>query len=378
MESPHDIYRKDKPAAIAPTSRRGSSESPESATGASQTPSGPGANKDFYHRGHRRRHKHSNEHSTSRLVSLVLLAIAIVYAMAWVAILAKKHPKGRKLAEEPPAPAAASATNAAQEVSAPTGFDMASRIAAWKRIPDAILEAQAFADRGDYAEASRRVEAALEQCPQALRLKMLLARIHYQREDYTHAAEILMELLEANPDDFAARTLLASVFAHQADWENALTVAKWILDANPSSTPAHDIAAQAYLATDRKALAIPHLKKIVTLEKDNIVAQNKLGRAYADLGEYVKAIQVFNDVLAQNDNDATTFYNLAACYARQGLAEDAATVLSRAAPRFGNQFVAAWVQNPEFENIRSNRIITALIENLSLPPGNGSATNSAR
>lgn len=288
----------------------------------------------------------------------MLLFAFVAYAVSLAFVLKKQKRLERSFdAQTMPA-----ATNIAEQAALPS-VAVADRIAAWTRISDAVLEARTLADRGDFEQAEQRIRRALEDCPQSLRLQTTLAQLYISRQKHAAAEPLLVNILEVNPDDLKVRAMLASVLAAQTNWAAALRTAQWILDTDPSSSVAHEIAADAYLATDRVALAVPHLKKLVSLQRKNVVAQNKLGRAYATLGDYAKAIQTFNDVLAQNANDATAHYNLAACYAQQGLTEQAAEVLSRAAARFGENFVAAWIVHPDFDTIRTNRIIIALLEN---------------
>ena len=96
------------------------------------------------------------------------------------------------------------------------------------------------------------------------------------------------------------------------------------------------------------------------MARDNIVAQNKLGVAYSQLGEYVKAIQLFNGVLEKNAADSTTYYNLAVCYAKQSMADQAVETLARAQALFPKDFVNTWAKSRDFDPIRNDPLFVAL------------------
>lgn len=387
MEPFHDIYRKEEPLFLlrrrkkrpselgepkpeAPAKATQSGVPPARATqsGASTAATQPGTapRKDFYHRHrHSRRRPGSDENIGSKKLWIILSVVFVVYAaFLGVTLLRslRKHASAPVAAPKEPGAEAAATTNAATVAQAEDAARVIKdRIAAWNQVPDAIVGAQTLADRGHLDKAEERLKLAIEACPKTARLKLRLAQLYMEQKDYAAAAPLLLEVLETNPDDSGARMLLGNVYESQTNHPAALSVATWILATEPNSIAAHQMAANAYLNTDRKGLAIQHLKRVVAMERDNIVAQNRLGVTYAELGEYVKAIQVFNEALAHNSTDSVTYYNLAACYARQGMAEQTTEVLSRAIGLFGDKFVAAWVRNPEFDNVREDRLFAALV-----------------
>ena len=55
-----------------------------------------------------------------------------------------------------------------------------------------------------------------------------------------------------------------------------------------------------------------------------------------------------------------TYYNLAVCYAKMSDANQAVETLTRATSLFGRDFVRSWLQSPDFDNIRNERIFLAL------------------
>lgn len=253
-----------------------------------------------------------------------------------------------------------SATPTDATAKAETHFKIADKIADWNRVPDSLLDAQSLLDQGLIEQAGTKLERALEDTPRVSRLQIKLSQVLIQKKQYDKANTLLMDVLESNPENTTARLMLASVLDRQTNYPAALAVAKWILETDPNSIEANEIAANAYLNTNRKGLAASHLRKIVILQRDNPIAQNKLAVTYTQMGEYVKAIQLFNEVLSNNKADSMTYYNLAVCYAKIPDADQAVETLTRAMSLFGKDFVNIWVQSPDFDNIRNESIFVAL------------------
>ena len=380
MEPNHDIYRKEDPPPFKKRRRRSSSEGQSSGNIPSPSPRPDSAPRDEKtirienwgaltpQRQHRSRTTRSAD-QTSRLLWIALVTVFGIY----VVFLAVSVLRGKK-----PAPAAdgqAQTAGSTQAVAVSTGVTagaeaplrIASKIADWNLVPDSLLAAQLLLDQGSVEQAEAKLEHALEITPRVSRLQTKLSQVLIQQKRYDKAKTLLIDVLETNPEDITARLMLADVLDHQTNYPAALAVAKWILETEPNSIEANEIAANAYLNTDRKGLAVTHLRRIVGLQRDNPFAQNKLAVTYTQMGEYVKAIQLFNEVLANNTADSMTYYNLAVCYAKMSDADQAVETLTRAMSLFGRDFVNIWIQSPDFDKIRNETIFTALQTSESKP-----------
>ena len=373
MEPNHDIYRKEDLPRFKKRRRRSSSASqpsvgvpvpgPRPEPGPKDTrsmrienwePTLPQTNH------HSRAGRHAERRS--RLLWTVLIGIFAVYAVFLMisVVRGKKHVSA--VVNQ------ASATNQGQadivatdlQVAVEIPFRISDKIANWNRVPDTLIDAQSLADQGQVQEAQSKLERALENTPRVSRLQIKLAQLLIQNKRYDKARSLLVDVLESNPEDTTARMMLARVLDHQTNYPASLAVAKWILETDPNSIDANEIAANAYLNTDRKGLAVSHLRKIVLIERDNPFAKNKLAMTYTQMGEHVKAIQLFSELLADNTADSMTYYNLAVCYAKMSDANQAVETLTRATSLFGRDFVRSWLQSPDFDNIRNERIFLAL------------------
>lgn len=376
MEPFHDIYRKEDPPVFLSRRKRRiqDSDGPDPSKGTNpqnkDSRPEPWARHRTSERTESRVHRSRRHHSQhGNLASRILWTGAAVVVIAYVFVLAASVLRGDKKSKKS-SPVATASVAAAVTPSSNAVAEAASiqeRIAAWNRLPDAVLQAQTQQDRGLLDDAEAALKKALETSPNALAIQSRLARLYIEQKKCAQASELLVRVLDANPDDVPARLLLATCYDSQTNYAASLAVANWVLDVDPGSILANRIAADAYLNTDRTALAIPHLKKLVSLERENIVAQNKLGVAYSVMGEYVKAIQLFQGVLDKNAADSTTYYNLAVCYAKQSMTDQAVETLARAQALFPRDFVNTWMQSRDFDPIRNDPLFAALVSQSTKP-----------
>ncbi|HNR93814.1 MAG TPA: tetratricopeptide repeat protein [Kiritimatiellia bacterium] len=233
-----------------------------------------------------------------------------------------------------------------------------------------VLDAAAQqAEGGDRALAAERLRAQLAAAPDNVSLKLGLARLLLDEGNRSEAITILVECLRTSPGQHETRLLLAESLLAEKAYEPAAQMAEWILDEDNYNTRAHDIAASAYMLNGSAAAAIPHLRRMATLERDDTAIQNRLAQAHMRAGEFSKAQEIFQDILEIDPDNSVTYYNLAACYALQNLPEQSAQVLTNALRKFDSTFVASWLQGADFDTVRTNESFTVLLT--GLPETNG-------
>jgi Flp pilus assembly protein TadD len=214
-------------------------------------------------------------------------------------------------------------------------------------------------------EAAKRLEQALVNAPDDHALKSALAMVYVQQKRNAEARDLLLNIIETNPDDLEARLALANVFLAQKHFQPALEIAQWILGEDPYSMQAHSIAADAYLNTDRTGWALPHLRKITSLDRDNVPARSRLALAYAQLKEYSKATDILNQLLKEGHADSSIYFNLAICLAQQGKAGPTIDTLKQARDLYGKSFVYSWIPSNKFDPIRQNQAFVAFAREIS-------------
>ncbi|NCC51660.1 MAG: tetratricopeptide repeat protein [Spartobacteria bacterium] len=202
------------------------------------------------------------------------------------------------------------------------------------------------------AKALARLIALYENFPDDLEVKITLARAYIAQKNYPEAVLLLYDTLKATPGNQEARIMLADILLEQNQYQEALAITTWVLDTNPYSIPANSIAADAYLAMDKPSWSIPFLRRIIAQDRENFSALNRIAKAYADMGEYQKAVLEFTRMMDMNVADSVTYCNLAICYAQQMKADKAVIILDQAANMYGYSFVRSWLEQKEFDPIR--------------------------
>lgn len=182
----------------------------------------------------------------------------------------------------------------------------------------------------------------------------MLADANMQEENYVAAIEHFKELLKRNPDNLDARLELAEALFALEQFEEAKVVAEWALDLDPESLQALNMAADCYMKAGEIQVAIKLYREILAKNPNDEKTRGKLGMAYYHSGEYRRAIRYLDKMVREGTDNSLVYYNLAACYARQGIVEKAIETLKRAERKFGSSFVRTWVQGEDFKELRDS------------------------
>lgn len=226
----------------------------------------------------------------------------------------------------------------------------------------AIEEAERLLKDRLVTQAERSLTLTLTQAPDVAEVHLMLAKVYVEKAEYNKAKESLRNVLEREPGNTKARILLATILSSQGNYEASLAVAHWILKEDPYRVEAHRVASKAYLNTERPALAIPHLRRIVNLAGDDILAENTLAMAYCRTGFYDKATQLLVRGLERDRSNSVTYYNLSICYAYQHRTEELIETLDEAITGFGKSFVQTWLESRDYDAVREDPKFNAFLE----------------
>jgi len=240
----------------------------------------------------------------------------------------------------------------------------------WRASRKALDVASALQKEEQLGAAATRLEKLLQQGVKFNPVRLQLAEIYFQQKRFTESAQAALKVLSTEPDRLPARILLARSLLSSKQWEAALAAAKWALADDPYNTDAHDIAARAYIGMQQPGWALPHLRKLATLLRDDPGISGRLAETYMMLGEYQQAASILSDMLQNDRPDSTTYYHLAVCLARSGEPHQAAEILVRAAERFGSGFVSAWLHTDDLSAVRNDPLVRRFLQ-----PTVGSTTN---
>lgn len=320
----------------------------------------------------RRRRQNKRMSTPNKMLLLLLTVILLVYLVVLGVTLYRGH-SGRQapIAAEPAAPAStgaggeAAADRSPEEISLlddagdlgePEVFstveDIKGNIDRWRSAAESLREVRPMLERGNIDRAIEALERTLDRSPNLISAKMTLADLYTQRERHDEARKLYIKVLDANPQTEGARLKLARSLQTLRDYEAALAMALWLLEEDPLREEPNHIAAMAYMAMNEVADAVPHFRRQLSINRENVRAQHNLGVAYSRLGDHRRAANLFQDVLASDPGNAIAYYNLAVSFVKQDQADDAVEVLTDAAERFGLRFVSAWLRSRDFDPIR--------------------------
>lgn len=361
---PKDIYHQEIPPPLARRRRLfggppRSSLDPASAVpppGATRPGQGlrhdPGLHHDHRVRLRRRRSDHTPQAvSFNRVLWVSVAGLVLMYfgALGFLSLRARRAHHA-----PPPAPAPAAAAVSPSATAAPPLESIADDIQNWRKAQKLAEEGAGLADQQKLQEARERLRAALELDPHHAYAQTEMARVLFREKSFAEAEGLLRSALAAAPDAALPRLTLANAYLAGSYYSNALAVARWILEDDPYAVEAHGVAANALLGMDDPAQAIAHLRRLVTLNRDDLAAQNNLGVTLMKVQDFKTAQATFREILRSDANNSVAFYNLAVCHAKQGNVVDAVDTLSTASEKFGSGFVLTWTQSGDFDSIRSD------------------------
>ena len=192
-------------------------------------------------------------------------------------------------------------------------------------LPPLLAHADAAFRDGDYREAQRTYERALEIEPGH---ELSVARLGtcYLKNRLVRKAQGLLEAhLETHPGDLASRLVLARSLIQQGELERAAMALRTVARANPDNLLAHynlgfvDYRLRIYDEAE------DHLKRTVTLRPDHPEANYTLGLVYLAQARYDEAIASLERTVEINPHHVGARFNLANACARAGRIEEAET-----------------------------------------------------
>jgi Flp pilus assembly protein TadD len=394
MQKHNDIYRKENP--LLPKRRRGRHASREEAAGAvfpasssstsrRERPPMPVGNVDgrtdthYRPRSNRRRRKQQGLSWPNKLLFGGMAALLLGY----VAVLAYSTIKNRNTPEAQPAVAVAEpvtedtpATRVEEGDAALVDTKPSERVDAldrereafireavtrWKDALSHVERSRTARERGaDLTSVAERLEETLVNSPSLLDVQAELADVYVELKRYDDAYAMYVSILESNPQDYEVRLKLAQVLAGMQQHRAALAMAQWLLEADAFAEQPNYVAALALLQLGQVNEAITHLRRLVSLNRENLIYRNYLAVALMRLGQHEQAETVLRDVLAEDPSNSVVYYNLAVSYAQQENAQAAVDMLQSAAQQFGMPFVMAWFESRELDPIRDTPAFQAL------------------
>lgn len=178
---------------------------------------------------------------------------------------------------------------------------------------------------GDYVEAQKAYEQAVQLDPEQPRSTANLATCYLKNRATRKAQELLLGFLDRHPDEAAARMVLARVYVRQGELGPAAGALRQVLRTHPDFVMAHYnlgfVAYRSRLYDEAEA----HLKRSVELKPDLPDGHYTLGLTYMALKRYPEAIASLERAVQVDPKHVGARFNLANACARAGRMKDAET-----------------------------------------------------
>ena len=174
-----------------------------------------------------------------------------------------------------------------------------------------------------YEEAARRLEQALEACPERSALLLEISQAHAYRRDLDAAVRAAQQFLEQQPDSVPGRLAVANAYFLAQRLPEARQSAENALKIEPANPTALKIKANAEYLLGRFERAEEVFLALLDAHPDDEEAAYMLGRVYYQEGRLDHAIGLFQRVLRINPFSYKAHDNLGLCYQARNEPESA-------------------------------------------------------
>lgn len=152
-----------------------------------------------------------------------------------------------------------------------------------------------------------------------------------QLEQYNHQAGAawFRQALEANPRLVTARFNLAVALLNLQDLDAARREAEIAVQAEPERPQPHYILGLIAKNQNRTEDAVASLKKVLTIDPNDVGANVNLGQIYVSQRKYDEAVKVFRLALDAEPYNATAMYTLATALLRTDARAEGQSLITR-------------------------------------------------
>lgn len=203
---------------------------------------------------------------------------------------------------------------------------------------DALLGlGRVLLQQGDAAEAERKFMAALRLNPDSLGAYLALADLYAKAESYREAVKVLSAGVKAagrlKSDGATRASLLYQIGEFKLrlkELKAALGFFQEAVEAMPQDPELRAKIGDALSSEGHHGEAEPFYQAAMEMDPDKVHYFNRLGIAYRRQGKFEKALELYQRVQAQRNEDENLQYNMARCYYDMKQDKEAARHLVRA------------------------------------------------
>ncbi len=168
--------------------------------------------------------------------------------------------------------------------------------------------------------ASSEMKKQIEESPDDIRYILFESSLYNEAKMYDEAIILLKKAVELSPKKQQIYFELATSYMNKKDYENSVSVLKTAFDLDPLYGDARKIYAMALIMSAREKEGENLLKEKYGTE---ILADERLVRAYIERGNYYKVAAILEKFVEQNPDNAQYQLRLGASYLQIGQREKA-------------------------------------------------------
>ncbi|MBU2219245.1 O-antigen ligase family protein, partial [Patescibacteria group bacterium] len=162
-----------------------------------------------------------------------------------------------------------------------------------------------------FDSSSSEMKKQIEQAPDDIRYMIFLGALYNKGRQYNQAIEILQKAIELSPKKQQLYFEIGSSYLNIKEYKKAVEVLKTAFDLDPTFDDARKIYAAALIFDGQEEEASGILKEAFGTD---IIPDERLIRAYVEIGNFYKVVAIWESLIEQNPNNAQYRVSLAASY----------------------------------------------------------------
>ncbi len=188
---------------------------------------------------------------------------------------------------------------------------------------NAVLAAASLTVDNDYAGAARALEAVLKEDPANPQARFLLAMCYEKTDRVGDAKEILDGVLKDAPENVRALIGMANILSRERAYDETVAICKRALAKDKHNTQAYVLIADARIAANDHAGALPYLQKAVEIQPKLTRNRTNLAACLIALHRLDEAETELKAILAEHPKFPLTHFNLGLLYEEEGKLDEA-------------------------------------------------------
>lgn len=242
--------------------------------------------------------------------------------------------------------------------------NFAEQVERWRKADRLVGSADAFLQRNIYEQAIVRCQDALRIAPSHVGALERLGQLFFEKENYVEAVNAYVRLLSIDPSRIEVQKELIQALDAFGDPDAVMYMAEWYLGQNTFDADIQLYLANARYVREEFAEAAEAYGRVLRSSPRDARALTRQAESYMKAEQYEKAL-VPLEVLRVNNYRGQEYYKqIAICNAQLLRSKESVQTLGRAAMLFETKIVLGWLQDVQFDPIRTDRTFQSFADRI--------------